>query len=63
VDGDRPHGNVHPMVGAHMREVMPSNPNNSPVSMGLEEVFHVDWRWMWFNSLIKSPRKTDPGGR
>ncbi len=27
---------------AHMREVMPSNPDNSPVSVGLEEVFHMD---------------------
>ena len=27
---------------AHMREVMPSNPDNSPVSRELREVFHLD---------------------
>jgi len=27
---------------AHMKEVMPSNPDNSPVSVELREVFHVD---------------------
>jgi L-rhamnose mutarotase len=27
---------------AHMRDVMPTNPDNSPVSVGLEEVFHMD---------------------
>ena len=27
---------------AHMEEVMPSNPDNSPVSMSLREVFHLD---------------------
>jgi L-rhamnose mutarotase len=27
---------------AHMREIMPSNPDNSPVSADLEEVFHMD---------------------
>ena len=27
---------------AHMKEVMPSNPDNSPVSTGLREVFHID---------------------
>jgi len=27
---------------AHMREVMPSNPDNSPVSAALREVFHLD---------------------
>ena len=27
---------------AHMRELMPSNPDNSPVSRSLTEVFHVD---------------------
>ena len=27
---------------AHMREVMPSNPDDSPVSAGLKEVFHLD---------------------
>jgi L-rhamnose mutarotase len=26
----------------HMRDVMPSNPDNSPVSMPLIEVFHLD---------------------
>ncbi|HEY7089051.1 MAG TPA: L-rhamnose mutarotase [Tepidisphaeraceae bacterium] len=26
----------------HMRDVMPSNPDNSPVSVGLREVFHLD---------------------
>jgi len=26
---------------AHMREIMPSNPDNSPVSKELREVFHV----------------------
>jgi L-rhamnose mutarotase len=26
----------------HMREIMPSNSDNSPVSVGLEEVFHMD---------------------
>lgn len=26
----------------HMREIMPSNPDNSPVSKGLMEVFHID---------------------
>jgi L-rhamnose mutarotase len=27
---------------AHMREIMPSNPDNSPVSRPLPEVFHLD---------------------
>jgi L-rhamnose mutarotase len=27
---------------AHMRELMPSNPDNSPVSRNLNEVFHID---------------------
>ena len=27
---------------AHMRELMPSNPDNSPVSIELREVFHMD---------------------
>jgi L-rhamnose mutarotase len=27
---------------AHMREMMPSNPDNSPVSMELREVFHIE---------------------
>lgn len=27
---------------AHMRDVMPSNPDNSPVSRELREVFHLD---------------------
>ena len=27
---------------AHMREIMPSNPDNSPVSKDLREVFHMD---------------------
>jgi L-rhamnose mutarotase len=27
---------------AHMRDIMPSNPDNSPVSKGLREVFHMD---------------------
>jgi L-rhamnose mutarotase len=27
---------------AHMRDGMPSNPNNSPVSVSLEEVFHIE---------------------
>ena len=27
---------------AHMKEVMPSNPDNSPVSVELREVFHID---------------------
>ena len=27
---------------AHMREVMPSNPDNSPVSTDLQEVFHIN---------------------
>ena len=27
---------------AHMREVMPSNPDNSPVAAKLREVFHLD---------------------
>ena len=26
----------------HMREVMPSNPDNSPVSTELKEVFHIE---------------------
>jgi len=26
----------------HMGDVMPSNPDNSPVSVGLNEVFHID---------------------
>lgn len=26
----------------HMGDVMPSNPDNSPVSSGLREVFHID---------------------
>lgn len=27
---------------AHMKEIMPSNPDNSPVSTELREVFHID---------------------
>jgi L-rhamnose mutarotase len=27
---------------AHMKEIMPSNPDNSPVSLELREVFHID---------------------
>jgi len=27
---------------AHMREIMPSNPDNSPVSRELREVFHIE---------------------
>jgi L-rhamnose mutarotase len=27
---------------AHMREIMPSNPDNSPISRALPEVFHLD---------------------
>jgi L-rhamnose mutarotase len=27
---------------AHMREIMPSNPDNGPLSKDLEEVFHID---------------------
>ena len=27
---------------AHMRELMPSNPDNSPVSTSLDEVFHIE---------------------
>ena len=27
---------------AHMREIMPSNPDNSPISKDLQEVFHID---------------------
>ena len=27
---------------AHMKDVMPSNPDNSPVSKDLREVFHID---------------------
>ncbi len=27
---------------AHMKELMPSHPDNSPVSVGLREVFHID---------------------
>ncbi len=26
----------------HMGDIMPSNPDNSPVSAGLQEVFHID---------------------
>lgn len=26
----------------YMKEIMPSNPNNSPISVELEEVFHID---------------------
>ena len=26
---------------AHMRDMMPCNPDNSPVSLGLDEVFHL----------------------
>jgi L-rhamnose mutarotase len=29
----------------HMRELMPSNPDDSPVSAELREVFHIE-RWM-----------------
>jgi L-rhamnose mutarotase len=29
---------------AHMREIMPSNPDNSPVSRPLSEVFHLGGR-------------------
>jgi L-rhamnose mutarotase len=27
---------------AHMKDIMPSNPDNSPVSLELKEVFHLD---------------------
>ena len=27
---------------AHMKDLMPSNPDNSPISKGLREVFHLD---------------------
>ncbi len=27
---------------AHMKDIMPSNPDNSPVSVELREVFHID---------------------
>jgi len=27
---------------AHMKDIMPSNPDNSPVSIALKEVFHID---------------------
>lgn len=27
---------------AHMKDIMPSNPDNSPVSKELREVFHID---------------------
>lgn len=27
---------------AHMRELMPSNPDNSPISKELHEVFHIE---------------------
>jgi L-rhamnose mutarotase len=27
---------------AHMRDIMPSNPDNSPVAKNLREVFHID---------------------
>jgi len=27
---------------AHMGDIMPSNPDNSPVATGLDEVFHLD---------------------
>jgi len=27
---------------AHMREIMPSNPDNSPVALEIREVFHID---------------------
>jgi L-rhamnose mutarotase len=27
---------------AHMKEIMPSNPDNSPVARELREVFHID---------------------
>ncbi len=26
----------------HMREIMPSNPDNSPISEELQEIFHID---------------------
>ncbi|MFH2001481.1 MAG: L-rhamnose mutarotase [Planctomycetota bacterium] len=27
---------------AHMREIMPSHPDNSPISTDLQELFHID---------------------
>ena len=27
---------------AHMKDIMPSNPDNSPVSLEMREVFHID---------------------
>jgi L-rhamnose mutarotase len=27
---------------SHMREIMPSNPDNSPITKNLREVFHID---------------------
>ena len=36
---------------AHMKDLMPSNPDNSPVSRELKEVFHID-----------SSRKDNPPG-
>jgi L-rhamnose mutarotase len=29
---------------AYMRDLMPTNPDHSPVSVTLEEVFHIDYR-------------------
>ena len=29
---------------AHMRELMPSNPDNSPIATDLDEVFHIERR-------------------
>ena len=29
---------------AHMRELMPSNPDNSPITTPLDEVFHIEQR-------------------
>jgi L-rhamnose mutarotase len=31
-----------PALVAHMRDVMPANPDNSPVSAELKEVFYLD---------------------
>lgn len=27
---------------AHMKDIMPSNPDNSPIALELKEVFHID---------------------
>jgi L-rhamnose mutarotase len=53
---------------AHMRELMPSNPDNSPVSEELREIFHIPWTEfppdaIFVGSAVKGyPKMAENGG-